>query len=581
MAKLTSRIQYLSSAELDIQSEKNERRFIKLIFGALLGLIVVTGLCWAGVEVFHRWQEGRLVRRASAYLSGGDYKTAALSARRALQMNPTNADATRVLAQIAERTEDRAALEWWRKVLELRPSETESALALVRCALRMNDLKTAEVTLQTLPSEAKNTASYHAACGRLAQMRSDVIQAERHWLSASELAPENTSYQLQLALIRLESGDESKRESAIKALEQLRADPKQRAAATRTLLGNAMAHHVDADRLHQLAGELQSYPEALFNDRLLYLEVLRQMHDPTFSDQLRKLEQDAATNPINLNALLSWMSNNGTAAEAIAFANTLPAEVVNKWPVLPTLAAAYEKQNDWPGLEQLARNADWNSFSFLGHAYLAFALRGQGEKLASEQEWILAQKEASQPQSLLQLARMAAIWGWKTETLDLLWILAKNDATKLEALQTLYQYYTKLDDTPGLYRTLRRLLDVLPNDLMVQNNLAQISLLLGTDGEYARKIAAEIKAKEPSNEAYVSTYAFALYCGGDIKSALREMEQLTQSQLRAPPVSVYYGVLLAADGQKDKARGYLARAADTNLLPEERALVARAESAIQ
>jgi tetratricopeptide (TPR) repeat protein len=126
-AKLTSRTPHLSSAPLEIQSEKNEWRFIKLIVGGLVGLVLVIVLAYTGVHVFHSWQERRLIRRAAAYLSGGDVKAAALSARRAFQMNPANADAARAMAQIADRAGDRTAPEWWRKVLDLQPHNTEDA----------------------------------------------------------------------------------------------------------------------------------------------------------------------------------------------------------------------------------------------------------------------------------------------------------------------------------------------------------------------------------------------------------------------------------------------------------------------
>jgi len=567
---------------LEIQFKKNERRFIKLIVGGLVGLILVIVLTYAGVYVFHRWQERHLIRRAAAYLSGGDVKAAALSARRAFQMNPANADAARAMAQIADRAGDRTAPEWWRKVLDLQPHNTEDALALVRSALRVNDLATAEKTLDQLDEAAKRTAGYHAASGRLAEMKKNPVEAERHWAKASEIAPDNTSYQFQLALTRLGTNDQSKRESAREVLERLRADPKQRAAATRTLILDGVAHHEEDQRIQLLASELQSYPEALFSDRLLYLEILRQLHEPGFAEYLRKLEQDAASNPADLASLLSWMSGNETAAAAVEFGKTLPAESLGKWPVLPALAAAYASLKDWPGLEQLARTTEWPPFDFLRRAYLSRALRGQDKKFPAEQEWMAAQKEASaQPQSLLVLARTAASWGWETETVDLLWVLAKSDDTKLEALQTLYQHYAKLGDTSGLYHTLLRLVEALPNDLTLQNNLVQISLLLGADVERARKVAAEIKGKEPLNGAYVSTYAFSLYTNGDVKGALQAMEQLSQDQLRDPSVAVYYGVVLAADGQKEKAREYLRRAAEANLLPEEKALVAKAESALQ
>ena len=550
--------------------------------GGLVGLILVIVLVYAGVHFFHRWQERHLIRRAAAYLSGGDVKAAALSARRAVQMNPANVDAARAMAQIADRAGDRMASEWWRKVLDLQPHNTEDALALVRSALRVNDLAAAEKTLDGLDETAKRTAGYHAAFGRLAEMKKNPVEAERHWAKASEIAPDNTSYQFQLALIRLGTNDQSKRESARTVLERLRADPKQRAAATRTLILDAEAHHEEAHRMQLLATELQSYPEALFSDRLLYLETLRQLHDPGFAEYLKKLEQDAASNPADLANLLSWMSSNETAAAAVEFGKTLSAESLAKWPVLPALAAAYASLQDWPGLEHLTRSTEWPPFDFLRRAYLSRALRDQNKKFPAEQEWVAAEKEASvQPQSLLVLARTVAAWGWEAETVDLLWILAKSEDTKLEALQTLYQHYAKLGDTTGLYRTLLRLVETLPNDLALQNNLAQISLLLGADVERARKVAAEIKGKEPLNEAYVSTYAFSLYTNGDVRGALQAMDQLSQDQLHDPSVAAYYGVVLAAAGQKEKAREYLRRATEATLLPEEKALVEKAERTLQ
>jgi tetratricopeptide (TPR) repeat protein len=567
---------------LEIQLAKNERRFIKLIVGGLVGLVLVVVLLYGGIHFFHRWQERRLVRRAAAYLSGGDVKSAALSARRAFQMNPTNVDAARALAQIADRAGDRTAPDWWRKVIDLQPHTTDDALALVRSALRVNDLATAEKTLDALDDAAKRTAGYHAASGRLAEMKKNPAVAERHWAKASEIAPANTSYQFQLALIHLGANDQAKRKSALEVLGRLRADPKQRAAATRTLILDGVAHHEETHRMQQLATELQSYPEAQFSDRLLYLEILRQLHDPGFAEYLKKLEHDAMSNPADLASLLSWMSNNETAAAAIEFGKTLPAESLAKWPVLPALAAAYASLKDWTGLERLARTTEWPPFDFLRRAYLSRALRGQDKKFPAEQEWLAAQKEASaQPQSLLILARTIAAWDWQTETVDLLWILAKSDDTKLEALQTLYQHYVKVGDTSGLYRTLLRLVEALPNDLPLQNNLAQISLLLGADVERARKTAAEIRDKEPSNGAYVSTYAFSLYTKGDVKGALQAMDHLSQDQLSDPSVAVYYGVVLAAAGQKEKAREYLGRASQAQLLPEEKALVAKATNAIQ
>ncbi|PZR75150.1 MAG: hypothetical protein DLM73_06060 [Chthoniobacterales bacterium] len=567
---------------LETQSEKDERRFIKLIVGGLVGLILFIALAVAGVHFFHQWQERHLVRVSAAYLSGGDMKAATLTARRALQMNPDNADAARLIAQIADRAGDRSAIDWWRKVVELGSHSTDDALGLVRSALRINDFATAEKTLASLDEAAKQTAGFHAASGRLAEMKKNPAEAESHWAKASEIEPGNLGYQFQLALIRLGSKDPAKREAALQTLERLRADPKQRTGATRALIIDGVAHRADVKRMQSLASDLQNYPEAALGDRLLYLEILRQLHDPGFDEYLKKLEHESAANPADLASLFSWMSGNETAPAALEFSKTLPPDSLVKWPVPAALATVYCSTKDWAGLERVTRSADWQEHNFLRRAFLARSLREQDKKFPSEQEWMAAQKEASaQPSSLLVLAHTAAAWGWESETADLLWALTKIDETKLEALQTLYQHYIGKRDTSGLYRTLIRLVEVVPNDLVLQNNLAQVSLLLGADLERARKIAAELPSKEPSNGSFLSTYAFSLFTKGDVKGALQVMDKLTADQLRDPSVAVYYGVVLAAAGQKEKAREHLLRASEANLLPEEKALVAKAESSLQ
>ena len=568
--------------QLEIQSEKNERRFIELIVGGLVGAVLVVIFVQVGLSLFHRWQEQHLIRKAGAYISGGDSNAAALSARRALQINPRSVEATRVMAQIAELSDGHAALEWRRKVCELEPRNTNDALALIRTALRLNDLPTAEKTLNDLEPKANHIAAYHAASGRLAEMKKDIPGAERHWTKANEIETDNTAYQFQLALVQLETNDQSKRESARQVLEHLRADPKQRAAATRTLIIDELARNLSMDRVQLLSSELQNYSEALFSDRLLYLEILKRRRDSKFTNYLDTLKQDSKSNPTDLASLLSWMTNNEMSPEVIEFSKTLPPESLAIWPVPLSLTEAYVKLNDWPALERFAKSTEWAAFDFLRHAYLCRALRSQEKKLAADEEWLAAQRECStNPRALLSLADITATWGWENETLDLLWTLSKIEDTKLEALQTLYQHYKKLGDTAGLYRTLRRLVEALPSDLALQNNLAQISLLLGTDSERARKVAAEINGKDPRNGAYASTYAFSLYTNGDVGGALEAMDKLSADQLREPSVAAYYGIVLVAAGQREKARQYLRRAAETKLLPEEKALVAKAESTLQ
>jgi Flp pilus assembly protein TadD len=556
-----------------------ERMYLKLFVRVAGGLLLVVLLGWGGLHVFHRWQERHLVRRAAGYLAGGDAKTASLNVRRALQLNPDSLEAVRMMAQIAEKAGDGTELTWRRRVVELQPGSIDDALALVRSALRAGDLGSAQKALNDIAPLAQQTPAYHAALGRLAEMRNKPADAETHWAKALELAPADTAYQVQLAMLQLGSTDRAKRDAARETLERLRGDTERRAAATRALITDGGMRGEDPQRLRALSAELQSYAEATFNDRILYLEILRQLKDPGFADYLAGLQKQAVTKPTDLASLISWMSNHD-AAEAVRFASTVPADVAAKWPVPLAVAEALTKAQDWAGLHAALGSSDWAAFEFLRRAYLARAFRGEQQQTAGDGEWARAQKAASQhPEALLMLARTVSQWGWQNETLELLWALSKAREIRMEALQLLYQHYAKSGDTGGVYRVLLRSAEIAPDDLTVQNNLAQVSLLLDADPERARKIAAELAKKEPTNAAYVSTYAFSLYSRGEIEAALQAMETLTPEQLQAPSIAAYYGVILAAAGQKEKAREYLQRGRQTFLLPEEQALIAKAETA--
>jgi hypothetical protein len=484
--------------------QKAERVYFRLLLGIVGGIVLVALLGWGGLRAYHSWQERHLVRRAAGFLGGGNLKTAALSARRALQLNPESVEAARMMATVAERAADGTELAWRRQVFELAPGSIDDAIALVRAALRANDIPLAERTLQSFGDTAAQTPAFHAARGRVAEMRNKPEEAEAHWAKASALAPADKAYQVQLAMLQLGAADAAKRNAAIAALEAVRAEEKQRAAATRALIIDGATRGADPQRLRALAADLQSYPDALFSDRLLYVEILRQLRDPGYADYLSKLENDARTNATDAAGVLSWMSASGITAEAKRFAQTLPADLAEKWPVPLAAAEAFTKAEDWSAVQQVAGgDKTWSAYEFMRQAYLTRALRGEGRQLEADRRWAQAQKEAApQSQAVLMLARTVSGWGWQNEMVDLLWTLTKAPETRLEALQLLYQHYAKGGDTGGVYRVLVHSSELAPEDLTMQNNLAQVSLLLDADPERARKIAADLAQKEPANAAF-------------------------------------------------------------------------------
>jgi hypothetical protein len=563
---------------VEITHHRAERLFLKLSLGSLIAFFLLIAVIWGGHGIYVRWQEKRLVRRAEVALESGDGRTASLAIRAALQLKPESIPAARMAAQLAERAGDRAALPWRQKVAQAEHHSAEDLLAWARCALQFNDAGTAKLALSQVDESARQTAGFHAVAALLAQSERQSDKAEHEWTEAVRLGPEEKAYQLQLGAARMRSSNAAQRDSGANILLSLRADQKYRAFATRILITEGISHRQSRQKMLELARELQTYPESIFPDRILFLDLLRQVNDPQFASYLTEVEKSATERRGDLAELLAWMSQVGLNVVALDFIRTLKTEVVEQWPIQLNVADIYVRLQDWTKLERVTKTANWRDFDFLRHAYLARALRGQDKPVAADKEWALATKGATVgSERTLMLMRAASNWGWENEAVDILWALAKYPEKQKEALRTLYTYYAKNRDTQGLYRVLVRLTELNPENLDVQNNLAQVSLLLDAKPEEARRTAGEIYRKAPSNAAYATTYAYGLLTKGDLKGAAKVLSSLTEEQLKDPSISAYYGILLAA--MKDqRARQFLDAGETATLLPEEKSLLEKARS---
>lgn len=564
---------------MEVSHQRKERLYLKLLFGALIGIFLLIGVFWGTHDLYVRWQEKRLVRRAMFDIEHGNERDASLAARSILEMKPSSARAARIMAELAERGGERSALDWRRKVVQLDPHSVDDALALVRCAVQFSDIPTAELTLVAVDENSRNTASYHEASALVAQFKHQDEKAEAEWNEALRLRPDDKSFQLQLGMLRLRANEPKRRAAGEAMLTALRSDLGERSAATRALINTGVRRKEDPRKLMELARELQAYPEATWNDRFVYLDFLHGLQDPQFSAYLTELEKTAPNKASALAALLSWMAMNNLSLLALDYSKSLPAASLRNWPVPLALADGYVRLRDWQNLEAGTAKANWGRFEFLRHAYLARALREQDKPAAAEHEWSAAVKDATSSESLVLLIQPVSEWGWENETTDLLWALSKRPEKQKDAFVALYQHYAKTMDTQGLYRVLVRLSELDSTNLNIQNNLAQVSLLLNANPEKARRSAADVYHKSPTNPAYMTTYAYSLLTQGNAKEALRIMSSLSEEQLSDPTIGAYYGICLAVN-KDQKARTYLDFSKQANLLPEEKALIDKAYASL-
>ena len=533
-----------------------------------------------GFKQFRAWQQRRLVAEGNALVNEGDYRRASLDARRILQINPNSVEACRIMAAISEKTGLRAALDWRRRVMELGKATPNDLILLARVAVRFDDRSTADVAMSRLPESAKETAEYHALLADIALAQRDIPELQRQLTEAARLDPANKDYAMRLAAVRLSGSDLDARAEGKKKLVAMQNDPALRREATRYLAEDALRQNTTLAAL-ELARQLDSYPEKTFADKILLLTALDAAKDNGFAAFFEEMKTSSADDPERAAALLTWLNLHKRAAEAIAWSATFPPGVSGQQRVQIALSDSFVAMKDWPGLQRLVNSGNWGTVDFLRNALHARALREMGNEADFASQWNEALKKvAADTRQALILAEAVKNWGWRAEAIEMFWVLAKDPVKGEDALRALYTYFAKNKDTENLYRVSLHQIELHPNDSNVQNNFAQLSLLLNLNAFRAQKTAKEIYEKDPKNPAYVSTYAFSLHTQGDTKKALGVLETLSAEQLHQPDVAAYYGIMLAAAGDHTRAAEFLDLGEKGNLLPQEKALIEKARRSL-
>ncbi len=554
-----------------------ERGLVR-IFLVLLGSIVLLSTAGYGaVRMFHRWQERRLLAEANALVNEGNFKRASFDAQRVLEINPASAGATRVLAEVSERSGFRGAIDFRRRAAEL-SHDAADELALARSAIRFGDVQAASKALAAISEPRRDTAQYHALRADLALLERDVHSYEAELSRAAELDPANKTYRVALGALHL--SEPATHDRGVRELEELQKDQSLRAEVTRRLTEDALRQG-RKEQAKKFAAQLNDLPEPQFSDRLLLLTALHLAGDASAAPMLAQLQKDAGNDPMKVGAVLSWMTAEQISGEAVAWIKTLPPDLLGKKTLPLNVADAFLAAADWNGLQKFLRASNWGAAEYLRAALLARASRQLGHAEDSALQWNEAVRDVNgHSEEILLLAGMAQKWGWEKEALDLLWLAADDPQKASQTLAALYNIYAAKRDTRELYRVLLHLEQLLPNDLAILNNVAQLSLLLNLNTDRAFQLAREVHEREPANADFTSTYAFSLYRRGEMRKALEAFAAVPETELRLPQIAAYYGIILAAAGELARAREFLDLGAKATLLPEERALVERAQLAI-
>ena len=560
-----------------VDDESNSRK-VWILAGLAIVLVLAAGV-WLGRPAYRHFQERRSLAQARAFLEKGDQRAGVLALRQTLAYNPGNVEATRLMAGLAGEAQSPMALALWQRVVELSPTiENRIMLAAISLRVEQPPFPVAAQMVEDLRAPGETNVSYQFVASQLAIKLNRAAEAAAHLEIASRLEPTNRLHQLNLATLRLRSGDPAVASAARGELTALVPDASVGEQALRSLTAEALLAHRPAEAL-EFSRQLLTRPQATFADQLQHLTVLQEAKSGELPAALARVRQVAGTNAANLSQTAIWMTGHDRAKEALDWLAGLPPDLRNAMPIPIVEADCLVVLRDWPALEKRLQEQKWKDFDFLRYAYRSLAAEKTGGGVGVEGHWRSAMREAGERLGALStLLTLADKWNRPLAREELLWRIGNRFPGEKWAYRELGRAYLAAGNTRGLHKLYGAMFNSNPSDLVLKNNFAATSLLLKLNLPQAHQYAREIFAAAPHDPVPVSTYAFSLYVQGKTSAALAELQKLDPAALEKQPVALYQGLLLWAVGRTNEATRFLDIAAKSpDLLPEEKALLAECQ----
>jgi tetratricopeptide (TPR) repeat protein len=541
--------------------------------------IVLLLMGYTGYRGYKVWKQDHWLTMARGFAAKGDARNEILCLRQALALNPQSSEACHLMADLADATHSDAALVWRQRLVDLNPKSLGERLALMQTAMNFGDSAVASNALAGVSAADQKTAVFQTAAGLLAAGVGQTPAAKAYFTEAIKLDPNNLVPQLNLAALQVRGANAVEAAAARDNLKRISLTATNRTVrhqAKRELIADAIRFD-DFGTAEALTKDLVAPTNAFFPDRLLRLDVLLKDKNPELNSTLAACERDAAESPAQLSGMAVWLMKNLSPEQALAWLQTLPNPTRTNQPAAPLMAECQLRMGDWKKLQAGIQGQNWNDLEFVRHAFLARALRGQDLQEASAGEWVVALNIANdQKGALISLSRMAAAWQWHSETEALLWLVVNRYPEERWAPPVLMQSLINGGRTRPLLQLFGLLSRRNPADLEMKNNLAFAALLLGAQELNPHELAKEVYSKWPQSPAFAATYAYSLYLQKQYADALKVMQALAAKDLDNPAVAGYYGLVLKAAGNAEKAKVYLRLALRIKLLPEEQALFQQA-----
>jgi thioredoxin-like negative regulator of GroEL len=546
--------------------------YIFLILAILGGAAYCSYYCssWVYGKITGR-QSRKLTQMAAEYLQHGKATEAAMSLETALRLQPSNAEALRLLARLKGSTgEGPKSLENWRKLAEGGSLTLEDLSLYAVAAAGENEWELAERIADTAATGG-NPALRHLLRAELLTSKKDLPGAEAELRLAVDA---DKTGKARIALARFLMTHRFNAETAPEMLELLREVSKLQDERGVDAIATAMRIGVvPPAELPIWINALREHPKV--NARTLFLaDTVEWQSNPASKPAvLERMLQRMHGAPVDDRAAgVQFLVHIGEPAQAAALLSR--DEALKNREVFSLWLNAQSLIKNWSAILDALAQPNLPLPAYLTKLYSGRALVMSGNESAGRAAYAEALQQSLENQAdLLQALAYLNLAGEDQFFEQGFKHVLSDPATAKESFIKILPSVAMRRDathTRRVYEIAAATSPDLAKDLTLQNDLAYLNLLLGLP-EDTNKVAFQSDAN-PRDFAFRVTYALALLKGGKNKEALTLLENCEPDVLvpaLPPHHKAIVAIALAANGRKKEALGAISTVPPQELSAQE------------
>ncbi len=557
------------------------------LLGRLVLALAALMLAGAGAGYgYVRWHRTNSIRIARQWLAAGRLDRAQAAVQTAITQLPARPEPWALAAELAWRNgQKQAALAYAEHAAQMSHEQFDYVLTWAESAVLANQPAAAAGALAKMdPTARAGSARAQRVAGEIARQTLRYPEARDHFAAALKLdlaSPDSARRdrvgidEIPLGLVELRTGDPADHQRGLERLTRLAANPIWGAEALRELLSDALSRK-DHPATIQWAEALRAHPRCVLSDLPECLLALSVEDETRFRAMLTPLEGEFGHDPNRIALLVGWLNQIGRPDVGLRWAQSLPDSLTMAPPAVLLIAEALRKTARWKELATWVTPGPWGpDTEFLRSAYRLNAASALGDKAATALAWSTLQ---SQVQNRGDFAMFAGAnlyaWGLRPEAITLLWIAADRPNVAIEALGTILRHYQLMHDAAGEYRAFKRLHSLRPADPAIAHDFVFFAVLTGQyDYAEIERLARDNFRRDPDNALYRANYAFLLDSTGRSAEGLALLDPKAEAWHTVQGFAFAYGLALAHNGQREKARTVLASVDVRTLSRQEKDLI--------